>query len=177
MLIVGLGNPGRQYADTAHNAGHSFVDRLVRTQGREWEPQPEGFVSSVEFDGLPVVLFKPGAEMNLAGERVQRFLARTARRASDCILVHDDMDIELGVARSKVDGGDGGHKGVRSVIAALGTDSIRRVRIGVRAPGRTGRAKDLVLAGFSGPERALLARGLEQAASATWAMINPARVP
>lgn len=177
LLIVGLGNPGKQYADTPHNAGHSFVDQLVRAQGREWEQQAEGFVSSVEIEGLPVALLKPGAEMNLAGEPVQHFLARTDRRASDCILVHDDMDIELGVVRSKIDGGDGGHKGVRSIIAALGTDSVKRIRIGVRPPGKAERAKKLVLAGFSGPERALLAQGLEQAASAIRAMINPARVP
>ncbi len=165
-LIVGLGNPQARYEGTPHNVGYLVVDRLARAAGGRWEAQPEGLVSTASLDGIVITLLKPAAAMNLSGAPVQRFLARTGRSAAECIVVHDDMDFELGVARAKRNGGDGGHKGVRSIIAALGTDEVARVRVGVRRPGDSRKAMDLVLAGFSSADQAVLAPGLERADAA-----------
>jgi PTH1 family peptidyl-tRNA hydrolase len=113
--------------------------------------------------GREVTLLKPAASMNLTGPLVRRYLELTGQAAGDCVIVHDDIDLELGAAKGKQDGGDGGHRGVRSVIDALGTDRISRVRIGVRHPGDARKARDVVLAAFSPAERQSLDAGLRKA--------------
>jgi len=145
--------------------GHRALDALAHAAGSDWEEQPEGLVSTVVLGEIPVKLLKPGVNINLSGSMVQQFLDRAGGDPSRCIIVHDDMDITLGDVRLKLDGGDAGHKGVRSVISALGTGTIQRVRIGVRRPGDERKAKQLVLAKFSAAEETVLVHVLEQAAA------------
>lgn len=163
LVVVGLGNPNPRRRGTPHNVGYDALDRLVQAESLGWAETPEGLTCSVSVDGNEITLFKPAASMNLTGSLVRRYLELTGRTVGDCVIVQDDIDLELGVARSKQDGGDSGHRGLRSVIEALGTDRISRVRVGVRRPGDDSKAAEVVLAAFSTAERQVLDSGLKKA--------------
>jgi aminoacyl-tRNA hydrolase len=165
-VVVGLGNPGAHYRNTPHNVGYRALDVLADAAGSDWEEQPEGLVRTVVLGGVSVKLLKPGVNINSSGSMVQRFLDRAGSDPSRCIIVHDEMDIALGDVRLKHDGGDAGHRGVRSVISALGTGAFQRIRIGVRRPGDTRQAEQVVLEKFSAVEETMLVPALEQAAEA-----------
>jgi UDP-N-acetylmuramoyl-tripeptide--D-alanyl-D-alanine ligase len=145
MVVVGLGNPGQQHRDTAHNVGAHVVERLAASANGEWQEQAEGLVSFVSLAGTDVVLLKPGVAMNSSGDRIRALLQRLGGSAATLIVVHDDMDLALGDVRRKRNGGAGGHRGVASVIAALDTFEFRRVRVGVRQVGEQREARHLVL--------------------------------
>jgi UDP-N-acetylmuramoyl-tripeptide--D-alanyl-D-alanine ligase len=145
LVIVGLGNEGPEYEDTPHNVGRRAVEMLAASHGSAWEKHPEGSISTIRMNGLSATLLKPAGTMNACGPLIGRFLARVGRSAGDCIVIHDDMDLPLGQCRVKQASGDGGHKGVRSVIAALGTNAFPRIRIGVRRPTDSRRAGQIVL--------------------------------
>ncbi|MGB8434733.1 MAG: aminoacyl-tRNA hydrolase [Burkholderiales bacterium] len=173
-IIVGLGNPGSRYRHTLHNVGHRALDALATSAESVWQQESDGWVTSALVDGREVTLFKPGVSVNDSGEAIRRFLAKRACTAEDCIVVLDDTDIRLGEVRAKRHGGDAGHKGMRSIIAALGTDAIPRIRIGVRPPGASRRANELVLERFSRDDEQSLAQGLDKADVAIREMIRMA---
>jgi peptidyl-tRNA hydrolase, PTH1 family len=153
-LVVGLGNPGPGYAGNRHNAGFRVVDELARRVGGRFTAHKTGAdVLEVRLAGRRVVLAKPRSFMNLSGPVV----AATARYfkipPTDVVVVHDDLDLDYGVLRLKRGGGEGGHNGLRSVSACLGTKDYLRVRFGIgRPPGRMDPA-DYVLRDFSLTER------------------------
>ncbi len=140
-LIVGLGNPGRQYARTRHNAGWWLVDALLAQHRGAWRRgAAQAELARVRIEESELWLAKPTVYMNRSGEPVNA-LAHFYRIApQEILIVHDDIDLPPGVARLKQGGGHGGHNGVRDVIAQLGPD-FWRLRLGVGHPG----AKDMVL--------------------------------
>jgi PTH1 family peptidyl-tRNA hydrolase len=148
-LIVGLGNPGPGYAGNRHNAGFMVVDELARRVGGRFTAQKTGAdVLEARLAGRRVVLARPRSFMNVSGPAV----AATARYfkipPTDVIVVHDDLDLDFGVLKLKRGGGEGGHNGLRSVSACLGTRDYLRVRFGIgRPPGRMDPA-DYVLRDF-----------------------------
>lgn len=125
--VVGLGNPGPEYALTRHNLGFWVVDRL-RTKGN-WERVPFDKGELYRKDGG--LLLKPLTYMNRSGEAVRGLLYRYPLRPEDLILAHDDVDLPVGAVRIRERGGDGGHLGVRSVLLALGTEEIPRLKLGI----------------------------------------------
>jgi peptidyl-tRNA hydrolase, PTH1 family len=153
-LIVGLGNPGPGYAGNRHNAGFMVVDELARRVGGRFTAHKTGAdVLEVRLAGRRVVLARPRSFMNVSGPAV----AATARYfkipPTDVIVVHDDLDLNFGVLRLKRGGGEGGHNGLRSISACLGTRDYLRVRFGIgRPPGRMDPA-DYVLRDFSASQR------------------------
>lgn len=153
-LIVGLGNPGPGYAGNRHNAGFMVVDELARRVGGRFAAQKTGAdVLEARLAGRRVVLARPRSFMNVSGPAV----AATARYfkipPTDVIVVHDDLDLDFGVLKLKRGGGEGGHNGLRSVSACLGTRDYLRVRFGIgRPPGRMDPA-DYVLRDFSSIQR------------------------
>lgn len=161
-VIVGLGNPGKEFESTPHNAGYQALDQIAERFDGHWQSTEEGLVSLVNIDGNAVRLFKPAANMNLIGPVLRQFLANNGCTAAHCTLIHDDIDLELGKVKLKHEGGDAGHRGVRSVIMALGTDAVRRVRVGVRRPGDQRKAKDIVLTRFTPEEVSSLNHAIEQ---------------
>jgi len=173
-IIVGLGNPGSRYRHTLHNVGHRALDALAKSAGSAWQERSEGWVSSAILEGREVTLFKPAVNMNESGAAIRTFLETTASTADDCIVVLDDTDIRLGDVRVKSQGGDSGHKGMRSIITALRTDAIPRIRIGVRPPGDSQRADELVLQRLSAEEETTLAEGLNKANAAIREIIRNA---
>lgn len=170
-VVVGLGNPGDRSHRTPHNVGQRVLEGITAAAGCDWEPQPEGLVATVQLAGVSVKLLRPAASMNHGGPVVRAFLERIGGDVHHCILVHDDMDLELGDVRTKRDGGDAGHKGVRSILSSLGTGDLHRVRIGVRRAGEVRKARDIVLQPFLPAEEAVLAPALERAAALVQASI------
>ena len=178
LLVVGLGNPGREYANNRHNVGRMVVDELARRHAGSWKGKFSGQLAEVRLDGHRVGLLKPETFMNDSGRSVGA-AARFFKLEPDAILVvHDEIDFEYGRLQARLGGGLAGHNGLRSISTSLGTKDYLRVRFGIgRPPGRQDPA-DFVLKRFSATERkeldlliaeaadaaeALLARGLEAA--------------
>jgi PTH1 family peptidyl-tRNA hydrolase len=141
-LIVGLGNPGREYARTRHNAGWWFVDELAKKYGGNWraEPRQHTELARIRLEDADLWLLKPTSRMNNSGgpiEAVSNFYRVEPR---EILVVQDDIDLPPGVAQLKQGGGHGGHNGLRDVIAHIGPD-FWRLRLGVGHPG----SKDLVI--------------------------------
>lgn len=164
FVIVGLGNPGAEYRNTPHNIGYFVLDCLAEKYGAVWQKTDEGQICSIQLEGKSVNLFKATAYMNETGPRLQRYLAKTGCLPKQCIVIHDDTDIEFGKIYVKSDGSDAGHLGVRSCLIALGTDQVKRLRVGVGFPGKTGGAKKRVLTNFSREEQQKLLSIAENAA-------------
>ncbi len=136
-LIVGLGNPGAQYRDTRHNAGFWFLEAIARSYGGQFRSEAKfhGDVCRVAIDGKQVWLLKPSTFMNRSGQAVAA-LARFYKIPLDAILVvHDELDLDPGVARLKQGGGHGGHNGLRDITTQLAGKAYRRLRLGVGHPG------------------------------------------
>jgi peptidyl-tRNA hydrolase, PTH1 family len=156
LLVVGLGNPGREYARNRHNVGHMVVDELARRHGGQWKSKFSGQLADVRIDGHKVTLLKPETYMNDSGRSVKA-AAQFYKLEPDAILVvHDESDLEAGRLQARRGGGLAGHNGLRSVAQQLGTSDFLRLRVGVGRPGR-GDRRDLaayVLADFEPHEDA-----------------------
>jgi PTH1 family peptidyl-tRNA hydrolase len=153
-LIVGLGNPGPSYAGNRHNIGFMVLDELARRVGGRFTSHKAGAdLLEGRLAGLRVIMARPRSFMNISGPAV----AGTARYfkipATDVVVVHDDLDLDYGVLKVKRGGGEGGHNGLRSISASLGSRDYLRVRFGIgRPPGRMDPA-DFVLRDFSVAQR------------------------
>ena len=136
LLVVGLGNPGREYARNRHNVGRMVVDELARRHGGAWRSKFSGRLAEVRVDGHKVALLKPETYMNESGRSVQA-AARFFKVDPDAILVvHDEGDFDLGRLQARRGGGLAGHNGLRSIAQQLGTSDFLRLRIGVGRPER-----------------------------------------
>jgi peptidyl-tRNA hydrolase, PTH1 family len=165
LLVVGLGNPGREYARNRHNVGHMIVDELARRHGGAWRAKFSGQVADVRIDDHKVGLLKPETFMNESGRAVQA-AARFFKLEPDAILVvHDDSDLDSGRLQARLGGGLAGHNGLRSVAQHLGTPEFLRLRVGVGRPGRGDQRAlaDYVLSNFEPHEdaEAIVARAAE----------------
>jgi peptidyl-tRNA hydrolase, PTH1 family len=172
-LIVGLGNPGPQYAGNRHNAGFAAVDVLAaRIGARLKRDRSRAEAATGMLAGTPVTLARPMSFMNLSGGAVAALRGFYKLPVDRIVVVHDELDLPFGTLRLKTGGGDNGHNGLRSVSAALGTRDYHRVRIGIgRPPGRMDPA-DFVLRDFSAAERAELPLLLDRAADAVEALLR-----
>ncbi len=153
LLVVGLGNPGREYAGHRHNVGWMVVEELARRHGASWKGKFSGQLAEVRLDGHRVALLKPETYMNESGRSVGA-AARFFKLEPDAILVvHDEIDLEPGRLQARRGGGLAGHNGLRSIAAHLRTPDFLRLRVGVGRPGRGDqrRPADYVLSNF-GPE-------------------------
>jgi len=166
-LIVGLGNPGNEYARTRHNAGFWFVDELARTHGGTWrrESKYQCELARVRVGDAEVWLMKPQTYMNRSGAAVQAVAGFYRIAPAQMLVAHDEIDLPPGVVRLKQAGGHGGHNGVRDVIAQLGAD-FWRLRIGVGHPGSKEQVIDAVLDRASAVEQQLIDAALARAYAA-----------
>jgi PTH1 family peptidyl-tRNA hydrolase len=172
-VVVGLGNPGPEYRDTRHNVGQRVLDHLVRTvRGRPWHRDASAMLSRGTWRGEPITLIKPLAFMNVCGPVVARALRRHHAVPADLILVYDDIDLPLGAVRVRMKGSHGGHNGVRSVIETLGTDQIRRVKVGIGRPDRKADVPDHVLAPFEPDELAAVEAAVAAATERVLALVT-----
>lgn len=164
MLMVGLGNPGEEYRLTRHNAGHLALDSLAREQGMTWQQAPSGQTAEGPIQSVRIVLVKPDAAINHSGDAIRRMLG--VEELTRAVVVHDDMDLEQGTVKVCRGGGDGGHLGVRSIVAAYQTEDFQRIRLGVRPPGDDSKSRRLVHQRLSAQEQqqltAAFSSGLQQ---------------
>ncbi len=134
-IIAGLGNPGEQYRLTRHNMGFLVVDALADESGIAIQKKKfEALLGDGRIAGNRVLLVKPQTFMNLSGHSIRQVTDFYQKTADDLIVVHDDLDLPFGTVRVKVGGGDGGHKGLRSLIEHLGDANFTRVRLGIGKP-------------------------------------------
>lgn len=138
VLVVGLGNPGDEYAQTRHNAGFKTLDLVAEEVGiRYWKVECGALVGKGTWRDLDVVLAKPQSYMNVSGGPVSKLCAQYGVEPSNMVVIHDELDIAPGTIRVKFGGGHAGHNGLRSICDKLGTRDWFRVRIGIgRPPGR-----------------------------------------
>lgn len=167
-LVVGLGNPGPEYTGNRHNVGFMVVDRLLELlPGRFQERKVNSGVSwQGRFGGRNLTLLKPMTFMNLSGKAVAAMAREQQLDPTEIFLVYDDVDLPLGRVRMRRDGSSGGHRGVESVIAELGSQAFPRLRVGIAGEHRRNQI-DFVLGDFAADERELAGEVVMTAAEAT----------
>lgn len=157
FVVIGLGNPGAEYEGTRHNVGFRLVDRLAERFGGRWTfPEPEYALSRARIRGEDVLLVKPQTYMNLSGDALRLLRQAHPVEQRRMLVVCDDIALPAGQIRLRKKGSDGGQKGLRSIIDALGSGAFARLRLGVGAPPDEVGASDYVLEAF-GPEEAEVA--------------------
>jgi PTH1 family peptidyl-tRNA hydrolase len=175
QTVVGLGNPGPEYRDTRHNIGHRVLEALAQTVGGHFRREGPAQVAHGRWKDQSVHLVKPLTFMNESGPAVVRTLRALGAEAADLILVYDDIDLPLGTVRVRMKGSHGGHNGVRSVLAFLGTQEVRRVKVGVGHPGSREAVVDHVLTPFEPEEREAVAGAIATASERVLDLIAAAR--
>ena len=168
-LIIGLGNPGKKYANTRHNIGFTVVERLVALLGAGAEKKQAQALVSVAIVGdekQKVMLVKPQTYMNLSGDSLWELINFYRDGIADFIVVHDDLDLPLGKMRFRGSGGAGGHRGIKSITQRLGSEKYDRLKIGVGRPPGQVPAEAFVLQAFSADEKALIDETVSDAADA-----------
>jgi len=158
-LVVGLGNPGESYSETRHNAGFLTVDKVSEAFSIAFAKRKFDTRFGIgSMDGIKVILAKPMAFMNRSGPQIQKIAGYFRILCEDMLVVHDDIDLAFGKIKIKEKGGDGGHRGIRSLIDAFGGGDFVRLRIGVGRPEAGIGAADYVLGKFTLEERKNLDR-------------------
>ena len=179
ILLVGLGNPGPQYAQTRHNVGFMAVDAFCAPKTAaervvSFQPRFEGQFAELSHAGHSVGVLKPQTFMNASGRSVRAATSFFGLDPAAVLVVHDELDIPFGELRIKVGGGDGGHRGLRSISAELGDPNYARVRVGIGRPPVhfQGDVADFVLQAFALEERSELTRVLVRTCEALLAIIT-----
>lgn len=173
-LIVGLGNPGKEYAHTRHNCGFRAIDILAEKLGCKIDKLKfQGLYAQTTFNGSKLLLLKPQTFMNLSGRSVLQISAYFNIPPERVIVMFDDISLQPGRLRVRADGSAGGHNGIKSIINELGSQNFPRVKIGVGAkPSPDRDLADWVLSGFSANEEKELAGALKNAGDAALAIIE-----
>jgi len=170
-IVVGLGNPGKQYAATRHNVGWMVLDKLADRAGWTGHAKARDAAATVygRYRDMDLLLAKPTTYMNLSGVAVRKLLAKHRAPLSDLLVVVDDFALPLGRLRLRGEGSAGGHNGLKSIIAELGTQDFARLRVGIGEPSRS--AVDHVLSRFASSEKKTVEEVLTAAADAVedWA--------
>ncbi len=178
-IIVGLGNPGDEFSETRHNLGFMAVNAMAAKKGSSWRSnRKKAKICDLTIAGRKVLLVKPQTYMNLSGEAVARLLVSHRIPPERIIVIHDDLDLELGRLRIKIGGGDGGHRGVASITESLKTPDFVRVRLGIGRPPAGVNPREFVLTSFTASDteskedlirnsiyavRLILSKGVERA--------------
>lgn len=164
-LLVGLGNPGPEYARTRHNAGYGWIDVLAAGLGARWgiESRLQAETAKASVAGEQVLLLKPLTFMNHSGRAVTAALRYWKIEPAQMLVAHDELDLPAGTARLKFDGGHGGQNGLRDIIALLGHGRFHRLRIGIGHPGHKDKVTPWVLGRPGRDDEAAIARAIDEA--------------
>jgi PTH1 family peptidyl-tRNA hydrolase len=166
LVVIGIGNPGRRYERTRHNIGYAIVEALAERGGWEWRPEGErAEAARGRCAGARLLLVKPLTYVNLTGTIMPRLLGELDDPATDLMVVADDLDLPLGRLRMRASGRSGGHRGLDSVIEALGSSRFPRLRVGIGRP-QEAEAADYVLGRFAPDEREAARAAVTRAADA-----------
>lgn len=170
--IVGLGNPGKQYSQTRHNAGFLVLDKLVQQTGSKLKRGFQSGYSQTSYEGQRLLLVQPQTYMNLSGAAVGEIINYFKIPLDRLLVVYDEMDLPLGALRFRPGGSAGGHKGLASIISALNTDRFSRLRVGVGRPPAGVAVYDYVLSSYRGAEALQFEAAVAKGAEATLAFIK-----
>lgn len=162
FLIVGLGNIGSTYDETRHNIGFKVLDELASKEEVKFEPQKLGSVTKFRFKGRTFILLKPSTFMNLSGKSVKYWLTKEKILPENLMVICDDLNLPFGSIRLKAKGSDGGHNGLKDIIAVLQTSKYARFRFGVGSEFSKGRQSDYVLGKWNEEEQKLLPERIEK---------------
>lgn len=165
-LIVGLGNPGDEYARTRHNIGWRVVSALAEEKEAQWEDRRYGFVARISVKGRQLILLRPTTYMNLSGNAVRYWMQQEKIELDHLLIVVDDLALPFGQLRMKPSGSDAGHNGLKHIAETLGTQAYARLRFGIGNEFSRGHQIDFVLGEFPEEEAALLPECLKQAGAA-----------
>jgi PTH1 family peptidyl-tRNA hydrolase len=172
-LIVGLGNPGREYRETRHNVGFMLIDRLCAGMGTKiGKVQSKALMGTGLYAGHKVILAKPQTYMNLSGQSVSGLMRFYKVPASNFLVAYDDLDLPLGTLRMRPSGGSAGQKGIGSIIEQLGTGDFARMRIGIGRPPGQMEAASYVLQKFTSQEQEILDLTLDRAVKAAQVFVE-----
>lgn len=173
FLLIGLGNPGREYANTRHNFGFMLIDRLaVRLNARGMKVQSKAIVMNTTYEEYKLILAKPQTFMNLSGQSVQGLIHFYKIPLTNVMILSDDLDLPFGTIRIRASGGPGGQRGLSSILERLGTKDVPRLRLGIgRPPGRMDPA-NYVLQNFSRDDMQAISEILDHAADAVLAFVS-----
>jgi peptidyl-tRNA hydrolase, PTH1 family len=173
FLLVGLGNPGREYRETRHNVGFMAIDRLCKVLGIKLSRlQSKALTGTGQWAGHKIVLVKPQTYMNLSGQAVSSLLRFYKVPLGQLLVMHDDIDLPVGTLRIRPDGGSAGQRGLASIIQQLGTQEFPRLRIGIGRPPGQKEAADYVLKGFTSSDQELIDIVLDRAVEAARVFIE-----
>jgi PTH1 family peptidyl-tRNA hydrolase len=165
-LVVGLGNPGKEYEKTRHNVGWWVLDEVSKELGISFSREKfNSLYGETKLNGEKVFFLKPLTYMNRSGESVSRFARFFKIEPKDILVIYDDLDLPLGKVRLRLKGSSGGHRGVQSVIESLGTQEFPRIRVGIGRPERKEEVVDYVLSPFKEEELPLIEEAVKRAAS------------
>ena len=167
LLVVGLGNPGLRYRDTRHNVGFRCVDAMSKKWGIPVKDRrAKAVLGTGRLAGQDIVLAKPRTFVNNSGDAVSYLLTRFASKPEHLVIVYDEMELPLGRLRIRPQGSDGGHNGMRSIIAAIGTQVFPRIRVGIGPPAEGESSIPHVLGHFSSEEEGVVSEIVDRVASA-----------
>ena len=165
-LIVGLGNPGKEYAGTRHNCGFMVIDRLASKLNVDVDQNKfKGLYAKVKYHGEDIILLKPQTYMNLSGESVNAMMNFFKIDKDDLLVIYDDLDMPVGKLRLRKTGSAGGHNGIKNIIAHLNSQDFKRIRVGIDRH-KYMNVADYVLSRFSKVESEAIEQGIENAANA-----------
>ena len=173
-LIVGLGNPGEEYAATYHNVGFRVLERIAADQNVRIKERcgPALLSGKVVLGGQPAVLVMPQTYMNKSGSALPPLFERFESSASDLVIVYDDLALPLGKVRVRQKGSAGGHNGIKSIISSIGGDEFLRIRVGIQPDREVGDVRDFVLSRVTKSDRTLLEQTEEIATKAVETLIS-----
>lgn len=172
-VVVGLGNPGEDYARSLHNLGFRVIDRIAKAKGASFDRRKfKGLVAETEVGGAPALLVKAQTYYNLTGECVSAVLGYYKVPPSRLIVVHDELDLPAGRLRLKQGGSDAGNRGVRSITELLGTQDFIRVRVGIGRPPEGDDAKGYLLRGQGAQQRDAMEDWMARAADAVDSIVR-----
>lgn len=171
--IAGLGNPGKQYEQTRHNVGFMAIDELSRMFNIPLDQSKhKGLYGIGYYQGEKVLLLKPLTYMNLSGESIRAIIDYYQIDIEDLVIIYDDLDLPVGKIRLRQKGSAGGHNGMKSTIAHLGTQEFNRIRIGISRPPKGMAVPDYVLGRFSKEEHPFVEEAVKRSADACEAWLN-----
>lgn len=174
-LIVGLANPGNEYAQTRHNAGAWYIDQIANrfNQSLKNEAKFFGYTARINIDGQDIRLLVPTTFMNLSGKAVQAMATFYQIKPEEILVAHDELDLNPGIAKLKLGGGHGGHNGLKDIISKLGNNAnFYRLRIGIGHPGDKSKVVGFVLNKPSQPEQALIDQAIDESVRCTELLVR-----
>ncbi|MGY4691883.1 aminoacyl-tRNA hydrolase [Salibacterium sp. K-3] len=171
-VIAGLGNPGRKYEKTRHNVGFQAADRLAESLNVSWKKEKKSRTAETVIEGEKITLIKPLTYMNLSGEALQPFMDFYQIPPENLLVIYDDLDLEPGALRLRLNGGHGGHNGLKSIFHDLGTKEFKRMRIGIGHPDPGTSVISHVLGTFTPEEKKQMQESIPLAAKAAKAWIS-----